>query len=93
MGQASSLELQALLAEPTKLEQVATRYGGSSSDWSLVDLDDDVMPAITDLVVTSLPFALVTIVACDGGPRSVGSQMVVSVGAAWGFVLGSCGTP
>ncbi|WP_210529897.1 XdhC family protein [Rubellimicrobium arenae] len=58
-------------------------------DWPLDDVDD-VLPIISSLVDSASPFALVTIVAADGGPRAVGSQMVVTDGSAWGFLSGGC---
>lgn len=63
---------------------------GPGADWPLAALDDDVMPAVAALVAAGEPFALVTIVAADGGPRPVGSQMAVSAGRTWGFVSGGC---
>ena len=35
-------------------------------------------------------FALVTLHAADGGPRPVGTQMLVTSDRAWGFVSGGC---
>ena len=35
-------------------------------------------------------FALATIIDADGGPRPIGSQMVVTKDAAWGFLSGGC---
>jgi len=35
-------------------------------------------------------FALVTVFDADGGPRSVGAQMVVTDDERWGFVSGGC---
>ena len=52
-------------------------------------LDDDMGP-----VIAALPpgeaFALVTLHACEGGPRPVGAQMVVTTRHAWGFMSGGC---
>lgn len=36
------------------------------------------------------PFALATIAAAEGGPRPVGSQMVITENDQWGFLSGGC---
>lgn len=36
------------------------------------------------------PFALATIADADGGPRPIGSQMVIDTEGAWGFLSGGC---
>lgn len=52
-------------------------------------LEDDMAPVIAALPPRE-PFALVTLYACEGGPRPVGSQMVVTAKHAWGFMSGGC---
>ena len=53
-------------------------------------LDDDVTSALAGLAETGRPFALATIVAADGGPRPVGSQLLVTSERSWGFLSGGC---
>lgn len=67
---------------------------GLAPDWPQGGLDDDVRPALASLAAAGTPFALATIHAADGGPRPVGSQVVVADGRAgegvWGFLSGGC---
>ncbi len=60
------------------------------SDWLASGLQDDMRPPMFDAADSGKPFALATIVEADGGPRPVGSQMVVTADAAWGFLSGGC---
>lgn len=53
-------------------------------------LEDDVRPRMFALAGAGRAFALATIVAADGGPRPVGSQMVVDADQWWGFLSGGC---
>lgn len=57
------------------------------ADWYAGGLEDDLRPR---LFAVDAPVALATIVEADGGPRPVGSQMVVTPDAAWGFLSGGC---
>lgn len=58
-------------------------------EWLMHDVDD-VVPVMASLVTSNSPFVLATIFAADGGPRPVGSQMVIAREHAWGFVSGGC---
>ncbi|WP_176556288.1 NTP transferase domain-containing protein [Rubellimicrobium rubrum] len=58
-------------------------------DW-LLDATTDVLPVIAAQVAAGEPYALATIIAADGGPRPVGSQMVITSDRYWGFVSGGC---
>lgn len=51
---------------------------------------DDMRPRLFALARQGQAFALATIIAADGGPRPVGSQMVVTGEEAWGFLSGGC---
>jgi xanthine dehydrogenase accessory factor len=59
-------------------------------DWLTGGLQDDMRPFMFDAADSGQPFALATIIEADGGPRPVGSQMVVTADAAWGFLSGGC---
>lgn len=52
-------------------------------------LADDMTPLIAALG-RGVPFALATLVAREGGPRPVGSQMLVTADRRWGFLSGGC---
>lgn len=58
--------------------------------WNVATLIDDIRPLIADAVVSGRPFALATIARARGGPRPVGSQMLVTADDAWGFLSGGC---
>ena len=61
------------------------------SDWYLAGLEDDLRPRMFDLSSRGEPFALVTIVAAEGGgPRGLGAQMVVTASDIAGFLSGGC---
>jgi xanthine dehydrogenase accessory factor len=53
-------------------------------------LDDDIRAHVFAALDAGSPFALATIVAAEGGPRPVGSQMVITTKDAWGFLSGGC---
>lgn len=60
-------------------------------DWPLFGLTDDVRPALKAARDADKPAALVTIAALDGGgPRPVGTQMVVAENIVSGFLSGGC---
>jgi xanthine dehydrogenase accessory factor len=60
-------------------------------DWPLFGLGDDARPALANARAAGRPCALATIVALDGGgPRPVGTQMVVGEGILSGFLSGGC---
>lgn len=54
------------------------------------NLADDLRPRMAALLDEGRAFALVTAFAVDGGPRGVGTQMVVTETDCWGFVSGGC---
>ncbi len=60
------------------------------SDWFDDGLVDDVRPKLFECREKGLRAALATIVAADGGPRPVGSQMIVVGNRFWGFLSGGC---
>ena len=60
------------------------------SDWYEDGMVDDVRPKLFELRAQGCSVALATIVAADGGPRPVGSQMVVAGDRFWGFLSGGC---
>lgn len=60
------------------------------SDWDSGAYEDDVRPRMLALAAGNQAFALATIIAADGGPRPVGSQMVISGDEWWGFLSGGC---
>lgn len=53
-------------------------------------LDDDLRPAMFRAAREFSAFALATIVSADGGPRPVGTQMVVTKAGWKGFLTGGC---
>jgi xanthine dehydrogenase accessory factor len=60
-------------------------------DWPLFGLGDDARPALQAAREAGKPCALATIIALDGGgPRPVGTQMVVGDGILSGFLSGGC---
>ena len=60
-------------------------------DWPLFGLADDARPALKGAMEAGEPAALATIVAMDsGGPRPVGTQMVLAPGGVSGFLSGGC---
>lgn len=60
------------------------------SEWFEDGLVDDVRPKLFECREKGLSVALATIVAADGGPRPIGSQMVVVGDQFWGFLSGGC---
>ena len=60
------------------------------SEWYEDGLVDDLRPKLFELRAEGRPLALATIVAADGGPRPVGSQMVIVGDRFWGFLSGGC---
>ncbi|HEY1425952.1 MAG TPA: XdhC family protein [Caulobacteraceae bacterium] len=60
-------------------------------DWPMFGLGDDARPALARARAAGRPCALATIIALDGGgPRPVGTQMVVGEGILSGFLSGGC---
>jgi xanthine dehydrogenase accessory factor len=60
-------------------------------DWPMFGLGDDARPALAQARAAGKPCALATIVALDGGgPRPVGTQMVIGEGILSGFLSGGC---
>ena len=60
-------------------------------DWPMFGLGDDARPALEAARAAGKPCALATIVALDGGgPRPVGTQMVIGEGVLSGFLSGGC---
>jgi xanthine dehydrogenase accessory factor len=60
-------------------------------DWPLFGFADDARPALRSAMDAGEPAALATIVAMDsGGPRPVGTQMVIARGVVSGFLSGGC---
>jgi xanthine dehydrogenase accessory factor len=63
----------------------------SLPEWPLFGFADDARPALRAALEASKPAALATIVALgDGGPRPVGTQMVIAEGIVSGFLSGGC---
>ena len=61
------------------------------TDWYPAGLEDDMRPRMFAAADAGQPFALVTIVAAQGGgPRGVGAQMVVTTDDMGGFLSGGC---
>ncbi|QYF87383.1 XdhC family protein [Brevundimonas sp. PAMC22021] len=61
------------------------------SDWYPAGLEDDMRPRMFAAADRGEAFALVTIVAAEGGgPRGVGAQMVVTADDMGGFLSGGC---
>jgi xanthine dehydrogenase accessory factor len=52
--------------------------------------EDDMRPRMFALAAAGRAFALATIVAANGGPRPVGSQLVIDDAHCWGFLSGGC---
>lgn len=60
-------------------------------EWPLFGFADDARPALRAAMEAGKPAALATIVALgDGGPRPVGTQMVLADEIASGFLSGGC---
>lgn len=60
-------------------------------DWPIWGLADDIRPALRAARAAGSPAALATIVGLDGGgPRPVGTQMLISAAGASGFLSGGC---
>ena len=60
-------------------------------DWPMFGLGDDARPALEAARAAGKPCAVATIVALDGGgPRPVGTQMVIGDGVLSGFLSGGC---
>ena len=60
-------------------------------DWPVFGLDDDVRPALKDLLAASGPAVLATLFAADGGsPRGVGTQMLFGRNLVTGYLSGGC---
>ncbi len=63
----------------------------SLPDWPVFGFDDDARPALRATARSGRDAALATIVALDGGgPRPVGTQMVIAGDAVSGFLSGGC---
>ena len=63
----------------------------SLPEWPVFGFDDDARPALRAAAAAGHPAALATIVALDGGgPRPVGTQMVIAGDAVSGFLSGGC---
>ena len=63
----------------------------SLPDWPVFGFDDDARPALRAAAKAGCDAALATIVALDGGgPRPVGTQMVIAGDAVSGFLSGGC---
>lgn len=67
-----------------------TSNHAAGADWLADALEDDMRRPMFDAVAGNRPFALATIIEADGGPRPVGSQMVITDDGAWGFLSGGC---
>jgi xanthine dehydrogenase accessory factor len=62
-----------------------------SSPWPIYGMADDARPALRELLGSGRPAALATITGlAGGGPRPVGTQMVLGEGLASGFLSGGC---
>jgi xanthine dehydrogenase accessory factor len=60
-------------------------------DWPMFGLSDDARPALLEARAAGTPAALATITALDGGgPRPVGTQMVIAEATLSGFLSGGC---
>ena len=60
-------------------------------DWPLFGLGDDARPALEAARAAGRPCAVATIVDLDGGgPRPIGTQMVIGDGLLSGFLSGGC---
>ncbi|MFI4973804.1 MAG: XdhC family protein [Caulobacterales bacterium] len=60
-------------------------------EWPLFGLGDDARPALQSAREAAIPAALATITGLDGGgPRPVGTQMVIAEGVLSGFLSGGC---
>jgi xanthine dehydrogenase accessory factor len=60
-------------------------------DWPLFGMTDEIRPALAEARATGQAAALATIIDLDGGgPRPVGTQMVLTATGASGFLSGGC---
>ena len=60
-------------------------------EWALFGLVEDARPALNAARIAGKPAALAPIVALEGGgPRPVGTQMVIADGEVSGFLSGGC---
>ena len=60
-------------------------------EWPMFGLSDDARPALRAARDAGVPAALATITALGGGgPRPVGTQMVLAEGIVSGFLSGGC---
>src|ERR1700719_3961519 len=60
-------------------------------DWPMFGLSDDARQALAQARGAGAPAALATIIGLDGGgPRPVGTQMVMGEGVLAGFLSGGC---
>jgi xanthine dehydrogenase accessory factor len=60
-------------------------------EWPMFGLGDDARPALEEARAAMKPCALATIIALDGGgPRPVGTQMVIGEAVLSGFLSGGC---
>lgn len=59
-------------------------------EWLEGGLEDDMRERMFSCRAAGTPFALATIAAAEGGPRPVGSQMVITHTDQWGFLSGGC---
>ena len=63
----------------------------SLPDWPMFGLAEDMRPAMRAAITANQPAALVTLHTVQGGgPRPPGAQMLLSAGAASGFLSGGC---
>lgn len=63
----------------------------SLPDWPIFGFDDDARPALRAAAASGQAAVLATIVALDGGgPRPVGTQMVIAGDEVSGFLSGGC---
>ena len=60
-------------------------------DWPTFGLEDDVRPALAELIAAGEPVVLATLFASEGGsPRGVGTQMLFGRGRVVGYLSGGC---
>lgn len=58
--------------------------------WAIWALEDDVRHSMFECMSAGTPFALATITAANGGPRPVGSQMLITMEHQFGYLSGGC---
>lgn len=79
------------LGEPTAAGRPPIApVGPEGAYWPMDGLAEDMRPFMAGCVDSGEAFALVTLYAADGGPRPVGTQMLVTPRRAWSFVSGGC---